>query len=338
MHKHLNLNRNILAFAVPLILFSILILLIKSSLMAGNDTLDLAISADLLLTVPLLYFLIIRKTEIPKTTVVPVMIIGLLIGLNLLPVESQTYVLLFKTWALPIIEISIITYVIIKVRYAIKKYKTLKGVSPDFFSALKSTCSEILPKKLVTPFATEVAVFYYGFFNWRKKTYEDNEFTNHKNSGTPALLGGLVLVLAIEAFVLHILVAGWSIIAAWILSALSIYTAIQIIGFARAFAARPISINQDSLSLKYSLLNEVTIPINAIESIELSKKEMDKDPLTKKLSPLGELESHNMIIRLKEEHQLTGLYGMKKNFKVLGLYVDEAERFKNELRKVLIEN
>jgi hypothetical protein len=335
MNRTIHINRNLINFGIPLALLGTLILLMKSSFLNGNDTLNFAITADLLLIVPLVYFLLIRKSEIPNTTVIPVMIIGLLIGSYFLPQESQTYLSIFKTWALPVIEISILTFVIIKVRSAIRKYKGLKGTTPDFFIALKSTCYEILPKKLVLPFATEVAVFYYGFINWKTKEIKENEFTYHKNSGTPALFGGFIMIIGIETIALHFLLARWSIVAAWILTALSVYTAIQVFGFAKSLTKRPISINQDSLTLKYGILNEVEIPFSDIDKVELSRKSLEKNDLTKTLSPLGELESHNVIIHLKKENELVGLYGMKKKFNLLGLHIDKPIEFKEKMENAL---
>lgn len=328
------LNRNLVTFGLPLSLFGVLIFLMKSPLLGNSDSFTLAITIDLLLTVPLVYLFLIHQTEIPKTTAVPVMIIGLLIGSYFLPKESQTYLALFKTWGLPIIELSVLSFVVLKVRSAIGKYKHLKGVKPDFFSALKSTCREILPKAAVMPVVTEVSVIYYGFLNWRTRTLEKNEFTYHKESGTPALLGAFIFIIVIETFVLHLLLAKWSVIAAWILSGLSIYTALQVLGFARSLTKRPISIDVDSLSLRYGILNEVEIPFSAIESVELISTPIE-NPSFIKLSPLGEMESHNTIIRLNQEHVLTGLYGAKKRFKILGLHVDEPVRFKEQLDRVL---
>ncbi len=335
MNRTIQLCRNLINFGIPLCLLGTLILLMKSSFLNGNDTLNFAITADLLLTVPLVYFLLIRKSEIPKTTVIPVMIIGLLVGTYFLPQESQTYLSIFKTWALPVIEISILTFVIIKVRSGIRKYKGLKGSTPDFFNALKSTCYEILPKRLVLPFATEVAVFYYGFINWKTTEVRENEYTYHKKSGTPALFYAFILIISIETIAFHFLLTRWSFIAAWILTAVSIYTAIQVFGFAKSLAKRPISINKDSLTLKYGILNEVEIPFSDIDKIELSRKSLEKHKLTRTLSPLGEIESHNVIISLKKENELIGLYGMKKKFNRLGLHIDEPKEFKEKMENAL---
>ena len=335
MNRTINLNRNIIVIGIPLSLLGILIFIMKSSFFAGNSTMDLAITIDLLLTVPLVYFLLIRKSKIPKTTVVPVMVIGLIIGFNFLPEESLTYLTMFKTWALPVIEISILSFVVIKVRSAIKKYKSLKGTIPDFFNAVKKTCNEIFPKKMVLPITTEIAVIYYGFINWKTREINKNEFTYHKNSGTPALFGGFIMIIGIETVALHFLLALWSIVAAWILTALSIYTAIQVFGFSKSLSQRPISINNDSLTLRYGILNEVEIPFSDIDKIELSKESLEKNQLTKTLSPLGEIESHNVIIHLKKENELVGLYGMKKKFNTLGLHIDEPKEFNKRMENAL---
>jgi hypothetical protein len=217
------------------------------------------------------------------------------------------------------------------VRSAVTKYKTLKGKSPDFFSALKSTSYEILPKRLAMPFATEIAVFYYGFINWKKRTIAENEFTYHKDSGTLALLGVLILIIGIENFAFHILISRWSIIGAYILSGISVYTAIQIFGIAKSLPKRPSSINENSVTLKYGILNEVEILFSEIGSIELSSTSIEKDTLTKMLSPFAELEGHNVVITLKNVNQLIGLYGIKKKFKVLGLHIDKPKEFKEKI-------
>ncbi|GMN10547.1 hypothetical protein MTsPCn9_24770 [Croceitalea sp. MTPC9] len=338
MNKVLPLNRNLINFGIPLLLLGILILVIKSSFLNGNDTLSFAITADLLLTVPFVYFLLIHKSKIPKTTVIPVMLVGLLVGSYFLPKESQTYLEVFKNWALPIIELSILFFIILKIRKAIKTYKRLHNKSLDFYTILKDTCSEILPKKLVIPFATEVAVFYYGFINWRKSVLKPGEYSYHKNSGTISLLVAIIFIIGVETVVLHILLAKWSAIAAWILSILSIYTAIQLFGFLKSMLKRPILIENNTLYLRYGIMNESVVPIKAIDSVELFTKGIKLDRETRKLSFLGELESHNVMIRLKKEHTLTGLYGIKRNFKVLVLHVDNKIEFVNQLNNALEQN
>lgn len=335
MNRTLRINSNLINFGVPLVLLGILILLINSSFPNGDNTLNFAITVDLLVTVPFVYFLLIRKSQVPKTTVVPVMVIGLLIGTNLLPKENQIYLDLFKSWGLPVIELTILIFVIIKVNKAIRAYSKLKRKSPDFYDTLKSVSSEILPKKLVLPFSLEVAVIYYAFINWKKRHLNKNEFSYHKSSGTIALLGVTLFLIAIETFVLHLLLSKWNNTAAWILTFLSVYSGIQLFGFLKSMARRPISIKDEKLCLRYGIMKETTINLKNIDSIEISSKDIELNKETRKLSLLGELESHNIIIRLKQENELTGLYGIKLRYKNLALYVDKKNEFTNRINNAL---
>lgn len=333
MTRLLSDRRPIIALGILVLMLGSLFLLMKSPLISSSNILSFAVTADLLITVPLIYFLLIRKTDIPNTTTIPILIIGMLLGTYLLPEEEQTYLELFKTWVLPLVEVAILTFAIIKVRKAIKRYKAVEFRSPDFFTALKSTCGEILPATLVMPFATEVAVIYYGLINWKSRRPGENEYTYHKESGTPALMGAFVFIIMIETVAFHLLLDRWSPVVAWVLTGLSLYTALQVIGFAKSLTQRPIVINSSSLTLKYGILNEVEIPFDELENVEISSKELGKSPLTKKLSPLGDLESHNVVIHLKSEHELIGLYGLKKRFKVLALHVDQPQEFYESVSK-----
>lgn len=335
MYRTIFLSKNLIIFGVPISLFGILILLMKSTFLPGNETLVVGITADLLLTVPLVYFLLIRKTEIPKTTVIPIMIIGLLIGSYFLPNENRYYLNFFKTWILPIVELSVLSFVIYNVRKVINQYKSNKTEAFDFFTTLKNTCYEILPKGIVIPVVTEIAVFYYGFVYWKRRELKANEFSYHKDSGTIALFIAIIFIVAMETIALHILLSKWNTIAAWILTFLSVYSGIQIFGFLKSMFKRPISIVNDRLYLRYGIMTETIIDLKDIESIEISSKDIELNKENRKLSFLGELESHNIIIRLKEENELAGLYGTRKKYKNLALYVDDKTEFTNQINNAL---
>ena len=319
-----------------MLIIGLMIFISKTSLFKLNpDNLAIGITIDLLLTVPFIYFLLIRKTNIPKTTVVPFLILGVVLCSIILPSENQQYLNLFKTWILPIIELSVISYVIYNVRKGIKHYKLSKTESVDFFTTLKNTCYEILPKGVVIPVVTEIAVFYYGFLYWKKRELKENEYSYHKESGTITLLIAIIFIVAIETIVLHILLAKWNNIAAWILTFLSIYSGFQIFGFLKSMFKRPISIENDRLYLRYGIMSETTIYIKDIDRVEISSKDIEINKETRKLSFLGELEGHNIIIRLKKENELIGLYGLKRKYKNLALYIDEKIEFKNRINNAL---
>lgn len=329
------INRNLLSIIIPALLFGITILIINSIRISDHALLELAISIDLIITIPAIYLLLIRKTKIPKTTIVPCMVIGLLIGLYFLPERSKTYLSFFKMWALPFVEIAIISYVFIKVRATIRKTKKYNNSSIEFPTLLKLAGAEILPQKLIPFFVTEISVLYYGFINWKSRELNSNEFSYHFNSGTRTLLYVFIFLIGIETIAVHFLLAKWSSIIVWIFSAISIYIALQLFGYAKSLSRRPIIIRDESLILRYGIMNETEISLSDIESIILSKQPINKNNLTTKLSPFGDIESHNIIIQLKNENTLNGIYGVKKKYIVLGFHVDQPTEFKNKLESVM---
>ncbi|WP_299530180.1 hypothetical protein [Ulvibacterium sp.] len=333
MDKTLNLQKHLIIFGLPILIIGTMIILAKSSIFYEYPKdLSTGITFDLLLTVPLLYFLLIRKTNIPKTTVIPLLIVGLIICSSILPIENQYYLNLFKTWALPVIELTVFTYFIYNIRKGIKHYKQNKKVTNDFFTSLKQMCSAILPKGLAVFFAFEIATIYYGFIYWRKRNIKNGEFSYHKNSATISTLVAFILVICIETVVFHLLLANWSSIVAWTFTFLSIYTAIQLFGFLKSLMKRPISITDGKLHLYYGIMNETVIDIKQIETIEITSKEIDYNKGTKKFSFL---DSPNIMIKLKKEGTLNGLYGMKRKFSAIGVYVDKPTEFNNALQQWL---
>lgn len=317
-------------------LIGMMMLFARSSVfLTSPDSLSIGITVDLLVTAPLVYYLLIRKTSIPKTTIVVFLIAGMVIGSYILPAQNQYYLDLFKTWVFPLVELSIVSFVIFKVFQAIKGYKTNHNRSFDFYTTLKNTCHEILPKSIVTPFVTEIAVFYYGFINWKKRTLQENEFSYHKESGTASLLFAILFIILIETVAVHILLVRWSELAAWILTILSLYTVIQLFGFLKSLSKRPISIENNKLFLRYGIMNETTIDLASIDSIEISSKDIELNEETRKLSFLGELEGHNVIIRLRKENTLVGLYGRKRKYMNLALHVDQKNEFKDRIDNAL---
>lgn len=329
MQTLLNFQQRFAKFLIPLALFIGTYFFIKSPFFLENSsTLTFPVSADLLLTIPIVYFLLIRKTNIPKTTVVPIMLIGLAIGFFSLPEANQEYLQLFKTWFLPVIEIGVASFVIYKVRKAVLFHKKQENKSLDFFTALKTTCAEILPKPVVVPFATEISIFYYGFVYWKRRKLTENEFSNHKESSSLALFFILIVIVAIEIVPIHILLAKWSEVAAWILTILSAYSGFQIFGFAKSLMKRPIAVESDRVLLRYGIMQEAEIPIESIKEIRLTSKEFDKEENIARLSLLGEAEGHNLLIETNTEQTLRGLFGIKKTFTKIALHVDKPADFK----------
>lgn len=313
---------------LPLII-PILCILVSQSYLFDEDPVSLsaAITFDLLITTPVIYFLIIRKRSIPNTTVVPVFILGIIIGSIIIPEGYQDYLSIVKTWFLPILEITIVTYVILKIRKAFSQIKKHQTTSIDFFGAAKEASVSILPKALVIPFATELSVFYYGLLAWKSKKHHSNEFTYHKSTSTILVLAVFVFLIIIEAVAIHLLVQGWSTIAAWIFTGLSAYGCFQVLGILKSIPRRPIRIEDDHLILKWGIMVDTQIALSSIKEVKGFTKSVEKGDGYKFLSPFHEMEGHNVLLEFSEPSILVGFYGFKKSFDRLLLQVDNPDQF-----------
>lgn len=313
-----------------------MILFAKSAFfLSRTNQFSIGITIDLLFTIPLSYYLLIKKTTIPKTTIILFLILGMVVATKILPPQNQSYLTFFKTWIFPLIEISVLGLIIFKVKQTTKLFKANQNTCSDFYTTLKNSCYEILPKAAVMPVATEIAVFYYGFINWKKKIPKENEFTYHKESGTIPVMVSILGLILIETFVIHLLVVRWNALVATILLFLSIYSGIQFFGFLRSMSKRPILVHGNQLFLRYGIMNETTVEIEQIDKIEISSKDLEESQETRKMSLLGSLESHNIIIYLKEENTLFGLYGIKRKYKNLALFVDNPKEFEFQINQAL---
>ena len=325
-----------LFFGVAILLIGVLFLIANSSLFeASPNVLSLTITLDLLISIPLIYYFLIRKTKIPKTAVSSIIILGLIAGIFILPIDNQNYLNLFRIWLLPIVEISVILYIVYEVRKKMQNKRGSNEITLDFFTALKSTCYSIIPKPLAAPLATEISVFYYGLFYWKKRAQNTNEFSYHKNNAIISTLAAVIFILAIETFALHVMIMDMSNKAAWILTFCSLYTIIQVLGFLRSIIKRPISIEKNILSLRFGILRETDISLNDIESFEITTKQIEFNKEARRFSPLGEYDGHNVILKLNRINVYSGFYGIKRKFKTIAFYVDDKEEFKIQLENAL---
>lgn len=331
------LKHNVLAFVIPFTLIIALIALLKSSAyITHQSTLSTFITIDFIITIPLIYFLLIRKTNISKLTIAPFLIASIIIASYAIPSANQDTLTLAKTWLIPIIELSVLSIIFIKVKKAFSHYKSASDKHKDFYSILQDTCSSMFPEipaKLVT---NEIALIYYGFFNFKSVKLKPNEFSNYKGSGILSTLGAVIFLVGVEMITIHILASKWSTTLAWVLTGLSIYSAIQLIGIIRSVPKRPIIIKDKQLILRFGMLSETIIPFEVINTIDFAdSSDYDKEKTTKTLSLLGELENSNIVIHLKSPQELTFIYGKPKTFTKLLCFVDDHQSFKTEVESHL---
>ncbi len=332
MIKKLKLQH--LKLAIPLFLLVFLVGLVKTqTFQADPSGLSFGILLDLLITIPIVYFLLIRKTDIPNFTTLYVFLIGIFAASFILPNDQQSLLDKVKLIAIPIIEIGILSTVIYKIFALKKSFKSKKSDTNDFYDNLLVACNEIFPGRVGRVLATEVSVFYYLFAPRRKSALRKHEFTYFKKSGIVSVVGVFLFLVLVETIVAHILLEKWNVYVAWVMTGLGLYTIIQILAILRSLNKRLILIDHETkeLRLRYGFGCQSTIPFSHIERIEKSRKSLPKDKYNTCLSLFDLLDTHNTILYLNETQVLNKIYGIQKKYKTIALHIDEQDAFLDEL-------
>lgn len=307
--------------------------LINQPQFLGNPTLTFAVTFDLVL-IPLVlyYFVMIRKVGAAKMSLVGVLILSVVVANILLPESSKTYLSYVEIFA-GLVELSVVALLIINIRKVRKKYREVAIDSTDFVRNLRESFSVVISSPLLLNVITsEAAMFRYGlfFFKGKEEVFAGSKpFYTTKKSGFGSIIGVLLAVSIIETVALHLLLQSWSAIAAWVLTGLSIYTAIFIIAYWSSVVKRPILIENDVLHLRVGILWNIAIEKHTISAISRIKN-FEKDNSILNLGA-SVFEEPNVLIEFNDKVNVNGLYGFSKSTDKIALYVDEPELLINAL-------
>lgn len=324
-------NSNFWVFFTPLILLSIATFLSISSLVfyQKNSAIYSALIVDFTLTIPLVYFFLIRKKDIPKITVIPLFIIGMLLSSLLIPTEEKGLLIFIFNWIFPLVELFVLVKLGTTVYKLVKVLKETRHQNPDFYEAFVEASAQVFPAKIKHIVASEASLIYYCFFAWKNPKLLPNEFSYHRKTPIISMLYGFMLLIIAEGIGLHLWLDGYSNNLAWVFTFLSAYGLLQVFGILKSIPKRPIIIYEGEVHLKFGLLGNAIVKNSNIESIIYSTKDLPENSKgTKKLF----LVEHNVLIQLKENQEISGLYGLKKDSKQIALFIDQPREFINLLQ------
>jgi hypothetical protein len=301
--------------------------IVRSTAFADNtDLLSLAVTLDLVLLVPGVYFLLVVSLGWRKLTVIPVFVLSLVSAHLLLPESGEGY-LKYVELALAPIELFALVYVTIKVRQIRKGYREARAPEMEFQEILEGVLEKIIDHPRVAKIlATEVSFVHYGLFAWRKRpryTTTDEIFTYDQKSGLGLIVGVFMVLIAIEVPVLHYFIALKFPVLAWIVTALGLYGMVFILADFNACRWRPIRVMGGRLRLMTGLRWRCTIPLSEIERVEANTFDIEDKEWLLNATVIG---NQNLIVYLKNMHTASGIYGFNKDFNRVAVTVDEPSK------------
>jgi hypothetical protein len=136
-------------------------------------------------------------------------------------------------------------------------------------------------------------------------------------------------LMIVETVGLHFIVMHWSAVAAFIITALSVYGLIWLIGDFHAIRLHPVILTYDNLFLRTGIRWSATIPISEIAEVEIGNRKPKKSKTYLRASILYP----RVILHLTHPVPVKGLFGMLRHPSQIGLSIDDPELFKSEILK-----
>lgn len=287
---------------------------------------DIALPLDFMVGIPLaFYFLVIRPRSLTLLSIIPVIWIGY--GLSVVALGSaDAGVLPYMLTVLIPVEFVIAVRECLKVA---RVYKSAKAKSSDPMFWFGETMFYLVRKDMLASMAAaELSVWHYALFSWRKKPHVrpgERAFSYHNAGGYMSMLIGLALAFPVEIIGVHILISQWSIVAAFLVTALSVYAAIWLIGDARARVMRPVVIGDDHLRLECGIQMEAVIPRSNIEAVCFSENDINVLGKADKLN-YGTFYQANVWVVVKQPLEIRTMLG-KKRVQAIGVSLDDPKAF-----------
>lgn len=298
------------------------------------DIFSLAVTVDIAIGLPLLYyFLLVRKKYAAKGTLIPVFILSVVAANMILPDKYHSYIN-YVELLLPVVEFIILVLLILKIRKWRMLFRQAGQTELCFNDKVEIVAREELGDSMpVRLLAAEVSLFYYALTGWFK-VFKSRPgtiaFSYHRKKGFSALMGVLLFLVIVETTVMHMAIRLWSPLLAWILTGVSIYSFLWLVGDLQAIRLQPIVLNRDNLFLRTGMRWRVNIPISNIAGIQEGTSLREKNDSYLRMTVYGE---PNYTIHLKNAMKVSGLLGMQRDVQQIGIFIDEERKFLKEMNR-----
>ncbi|HMB92866.1 MAG TPA: hypothetical protein VKP65_18595, partial [Rhodothermales bacterium] len=155
--------------------------------------------------------------------------------------------------------------------------------------------------------------------------------TYHRRSGYGPVVTAILVAMGIELIALHLLLHLWSPAAAWIMTTLSVYGIVWIVGDLQAVRHRPIRIEEDALLVRIGLRWTVRVPFSQIEAVYPAGKKLPARTTPGYLEAIL-LGKPTYLVVCKEPVVAQGLYGIQKRVTTIGFALDDTPAFEATLK------
>lgn len=306
---------------------------------------------DMLIVVPLLtYFLILRKRYSLKY-LGAVILAGYAAAYFIIPASyfSQfaflPYVIVVSEALFIGLELFIAYKILARLPVLFKEYRRLNGINLLFlFNIKRAAETHFSNNKVGIIFMTELAMFNYALFSWKKKLSikHGDCFSYHQKTSVNAVYIMLIHAVAIESIGLHYWLHSRNAIVAIIILLANIYGILYFLAEINATRLTPFVLTDSHLLLQTGFSKSMYLSLKDIKELnyydgpeKFSRQEMND--LFDARVPDFIQEKPMFEIVLKEPGDYELMFGIKRKASRIVLNVDEPERFYQEVSNKLAQ-
>ena len=290
---------------------------------------------DLCLTIPILYyFWIVRRRGSHPASVIPVFALGALAARFIVPRPYHDFLRALAPLG-SALEIVVLVLIVGRIRAARTALRAGgRDHAGDPADTIGIAAGAIFGRGAVAGgVAAEITVAWYALFSWRRRADPDRGITFYRVSGWSTILAVLVLLIAAEGSAAHLMLARWSTRAAWTFTLLDIYTVVWLLGDFRALKLRPATFDGNTLRLRLGLRWSVDVAASNIASV--SRLAPGAFPKAKDVLRFSMLDEPSHAIEFREPVDASGMLGLSRRVRAVGVLPDQPERFETLLAEFL---
>jgi hypothetical protein len=291
-----------------------------------------AVAFDLLVTLPaLFYFCLVRRYQLPLSTLVAAVGGGLALSYWLLP-NADLPLLAWVGQLAAGGEVLTMGYLAVRLRRVLRAYQTVRLQSADFIENLLAAGQPVLGR-LTEAVMPEVAVLRYAVLGgWAQAEVgpADTAFTTYQKSGFVAMLAAFGGLSMVEMAAAHLVVGHWYPRVALLLTGVSGYSLLWLLAHGQAVRCRPVLVSATSLQVRVGFVWRVSIAKAQLSSATLLADVPTPTPGLLNAAKLL-LTTPNLLLTLAEPQRVRGPYGLHRTVRQLAIYVDEPAALLQQL-------
>jgi hypothetical protein len=300
---------------------------------AKKDMVATAFLGDIIITFPVAYYLLLmRPLKLKKRSLFLVTSCCLAVAYFILPAHQQGYIAQIKKLTM-LAELGLLVYAVSKIKRINSLYKLLKAAEPYNPYLLRKSMVTVLGDVLaIKLMASEISMLKFGLMPFRKKETIPSAtagYSIHKDAGYIALFSIFMFACFAELIGFHLLIAHYSNTAAIIISILSVYGIVIIVGDLAAIIKKPVLVLPDKLILRTGIRWVADVERGNILSVEKLRTgfEPDKDTFSG-----GILKSSiNICFTFAQPVSVERVYSKTVSVTKIVMTVDDADKLIAEL-------